>query len=102
MFAAPYCTVAYIYKVVERFFRFKNKDWWFLKDKTRCLIFGYNDEVKALLNGYNKNNYRIHLVAENISEDEELELLRDGINVHKVDLHKENKDMDYFVSYIIF
>ena len=98
IFVAPYCTVAYIYKVVERFLRIKYWKWWFLSDKTRCLIFGYNDEVKALLDKYDKKKYRIHIVSPDITDEQGVELLREGIIAHNVDLLKSPDDAAYFLK----
>ena len=98
MFLAPYCTIAYIYKIVERLLRIRHWNWWFQKKKTRCIIFGYNDEVKALLAKNDRKKYRIHLVSEEISDEQSLDLLRDSIIVHKVDLLKNPEDATYFLK----
>lgn len=98
VFVAPFCTIAYIYKAVERFLRIRHWKWWFQKEKIRCIIFGYNEEVKALLDKYDKDNYRIHLVSEDINEEQSLEMLRKGVIVHKVDLLKNPDDAVYFLK----
>lgn len=98
MFIAPYCTVAYIYKIVERLLKIKHWNWWFQGKKTRCIIFGYNDEVKALVAKYDKKKYRIHLVSEDMSDEQSLEMLREGIIVHKVNLLKNPNDAVYFLK----
>lgn len=98
MFVAPYCTVAYVYRVLERLLRIRHWNWWFHRNKERCIIFGYNDEVKALLDKYDKKKYRIHLASEEINDEQSLELLRDGIIVHKVDLLKNPDDAVYFLK----
>lgn len=98
MFVAPYCTVAYVYKVVERLLRIKHWNWWFQSSKIRCIVFGYNEEVKSLLDNYDKKKYRIHLVSEEINDEQNLELLHEGIIVHKVDLLKKPEDAVYFLK----
>ena len=98
MFMAPYCTVAYIYKVVEHLLRIKYWNWWFQGKKTRCIIFGYNEEVKALLDQYDKKKYRIHLVSADIDDEQSLDMLQEGIIVHKVDLLKNPNDAAYFLK----
>ncbi len=113
IFTAPYCTVAYMYKWLKKWFLFRN--WKGIGKKKRIIIFGYNEEVKALLREYfavieKKKNisekdeekradykqFRIHLVAENVSSDEEMELLRKNVIVHRIDWLKLSAEQQLF------
>ncbi|MBE5948497.1 MAG: hypothetical protein E7261_05635 [Lachnospiraceae bacterium] len=95
VFTAPYCTLAVVYKFLNRLLRFKSIRWLFSK-KRRIIVFGYNEEVKILLAGKHKD-YCIHLVSAEVSNDEELALLRDGIVVHRIDCLKlPDRQLKYF------
>lgn len=83
LFVAPYCTIVFAYKMLERFIRFNSWDNWFDRNKVKCFIFGYNDEVKAMIKNYDKNAYRIHLVANDIDEDSRVELLKNNVIIHQ-------------------
>ena len=112
IFIAPYCTLSFIYEVLKKVFRFRKKHQF--KKHKGIIIFGYNDEVKMLLKDCSEQNkkkkdnpkqkewlrqYRIHVVAEKISEDEEVQLLKDNITVHKIDCLKLSKDqLTYFFA----
>lgn len=98
IFTAPYCTIAFLYQVLERFFNFRNWRLFHLKKKG-CIFFGYNEEVKALIGSYDekKGSYRIHVVAPDIGSEDEIELLRKGIILHKIDCIKmKNDQLEYF------
>ena len=105
IFTAPFCTIAVLYKIFERVLRIRN--WTFLKkNKTHIIIFGYNEEVKALLSqkketGAPKDKKEkklcVHVVSCNIPEEDERYLLKNKISIHKVDLlDLEEKHQDYF------
>ncbi len=112
IFTAPYCTVVFLYKVLKKLFQIRSWKWFGKKDG--IIVFGYNNEVKALLNEYSDvigskekssekqeayKKYRIHLVAENVSSEEEMKLLRNNIVVHKVDwLNLSTEQQRYFLS----
>lgn len=51
-----------------------------------------------MLDKYDKKKYRIHLASEEINDEQSLELLREGIIVHKVDLLKNPDDAVYFLK----
>lgn len=100
IFIAPYCTVAFLYKILKKLFRFRRKR---QSDKNEgIIIVGYNDEVKMLLEDYRKKkeqfrHYRIHLVAENISEEEEMQWIKNGVLVHNIDCLKlSGEELKYF------
>lgn len=100
IFTAPYCTVAVVYKMVERWWRIKG--WLFLhRNKRHMIVFGYNEDVKILLLNKEEDTSekKIHLVASKISQEEELELLRNGIEIHKIDVLKmPEKKLVYFLK----
>lgn len=95
VFTAPYCTLAVVYKVLEKFFRFGSLFWRLSKKDKVVVIFGYNDEVKELLETKDSlkdeekgMKYRIHLVSKDISRETEVELLKKKIKCHCVDFLK--------------
>ena len=113
IFTAPYCTLVYLYKLLKSLFRFRSRKR--SKGKKGVIIFGYNTEVKALLKDYlsivgskkeeNRERreaykkYRIHLVAENVSNEEEMQMLKDNVVVHNVDFLKLSSEQQvYFLS----
>ena len=85
VFTAPYCTIATVYKLMERAFRFG----FFLNKasrKERVVIFGYNETVKSLLRSANAKQRRIHVVcSENAASEELYRLFRSGIQLHTFD-----------------
>lgn len=101
-FTAPYCTFAMCYKFLEKLLRIKI---WSAKKKNKkhIIIFGYNDEVKELLNNQEEEEQdskvpkKIHLVSTDIPSKEELGLLKKQIVLHNVDCLKLSKDqLKYF------
>lgn len=97
IFTAPYCTLAIVYKVLEKFFRFKTLKGRFSK-KRRIVVFGYNEEIKVLLESEHKG-CRIHLVAANVSKEAEVDLLKDGVVLHRIDCLKlPVKQLNYFFA----
>lgn len=114
LFIAPYCTVSYVYKFLDKIFRLRREKRF--KSNDGVVIFGYNEEVKSLLKDYQKSiekmkakdnqkdaketdGYRIHLVAENISNDDEMQLLKSGVTIHKIDCLKLPSDqLEYFFT----
>ena len=85
VFTAPYCTIATVYKLMERALRFG----FFLNRasrKERVVIFGYNETVKSLLRSANAKKRRIHVVCnENPASEELYRLFRSGIQLHTFD-----------------
>ena len=95
IFAAPYCTLAVMYKVLEKFFRFRSLLWRFSKER-RIIIFGYNEEVKILLDG-EYEDARIHLIATEVSRETEVELLKKKVVLHRIECLKlPEKQLKYF------
>ena len=95
IFTAPYCTLTMVYKAFEKFFRVWSLGWC-LSRKRRIIVFGYNEEVKILLNGENKD-CRIHLVADDVSKETEMELLKKKITLHRIECLKlSEKQLMYF------
>lgn len=86
IFIAPLCTAAAVYTAIKRVFRIRSVKWLFINERN-IIVFGYNDEVKALLSS-RESKQRIHIVATNISQNEETELLKSGIAVYKVECLK--------------
>ncbi len=102
VFTAPYCTLAFCYKVLEKWLRLRN---WGIKHKKwkHIIIFGYNDEVKALLGSeykeFKKKRQKIYLVSNEVPSKEELELLKSGITIHNIDCLKLSPDqLKYFFA----
>jgi len=99
VFTAPYCTLAVMYRVLEKLFRFRSLFWRFSR-KDRIIIFGYNNEVQALLNEKHAN-YRIHLVSDTVSKETEVELLKKKIRLHGVDFLKLSKNqLEHYMRWI--
>ena len=94
VFTAPYCTVSFLYKFLERILRFivtfrrgKNRD--------HIIIFGYNSDVKALIrnSGAQNKNTRIHIVSTSpLDHAEVYRLNKEGFMVHTVDVLKLSED----------
>lgn len=90
VFTAPYCTVSFVYKFLERvlrlfigFRRGKNCD--------HILIFGYNNDVRAMLKNRSDKGAKtcIHIItAEAMSHEEVYRLNKNGCMVHNADLLK--------------
>ncbi|MBQ3600634.1 MAG: hypothetical protein II992_05440 [Lachnospiraceae bacterium] len=89
LFVAPYCTLLLAYKVVARICKIRT--WrFFPSNDRRIVIFGYNKDVKALLqressSDNKKEKRRIHLVATNVSESDEIALIKNRVILHKID-----------------
>lgn len=81
LFVAPYCTIMFAYKLLERFIRWDGFGKWKNRNKTKCFILGYNDEVKAILKDFDNTTYFIHVVSDDIDEDTKMELLKQKVVV---------------------
>ena len=83
VFIAPYCTIAALYRVLERAFRFV---FWLKQNRNqeRIIIFGYNDTVRHLLKSeVGQKDRRIHVVcASEVSSDEQYKMLKKNIRPH--------------------
>lgn len=90
VFTAPYCTISFIYKFLERLLRFII---FFRRDKNcrHIVVFGYNSDVKSMLKN-NKSNPKktcIHIVTtESIDNEEIYRLNKAGYVVHYADVLK--------------
>lgn len=92
VFIAPYCTIAAIYKVLEKVLRLNA---WFRRadKKDRILIFGYNEMTRKLLEKVNGKEPRIHVVCDKeVSSEERYKLLTSKIQLHTFDLLKAKKE----------
>ena len=90
VFTAPYCTISFVYKILEKLLRFII----FFRRSRNCrhiVVFGYNSDVKAMLNN-NQSNPKttcIHIVTTELIDSEEIyRLNRAGYIVHYADILK--------------
>ena len=99
VFTAPYCTIATVYKLLERAFKFA---FWLRRpeDAQHIVIFGYNDTVKQLLKSADGKEQRIHVVCEKEpSAEERYRLIRRRIRLHSFDLAKaEDTEVDKLLN----
>lgn len=90
VFTAPYCTISFIYKFLERILRFII----FFRRNKNCrhiVVFGYNDDVKSMLknNTSDPKKVCVHIVtAEAVDSEEVYRLNRTGYIVHSADVLK--------------
>jgi hypothetical protein len=95
VFTAPYCTIATVYKVLERAFKFA---FWLRgsEDDRHIVIFGYNDTVRQLLRSADGKRQRIHVVCDkDPSAEERYRLIRRKVRLHSFDLAKaDEKEVD--------
>ena len=88
VFTAPYCTIATVYKVLERVFHLS----FFLRkqpEASRIVVFGYNDTAKKFLKSADGKKWRIHVVCSaEPSPEERYRLIRKKIRLHFFDLTK--------------
>ena len=94
VFTAPYCTVSFVYKFLERMLRFIVG---FKKGSSRghILIFGYNDDVRAMLHNKKPDVKKtcIHIISpENIGHAEVYRLNKEGFAFHCLDVLKLAED----------
>ena len=98
VFTAPYCTIAFLYKMLEKVLRavfsFKKR-----KNYDHMLIFGYNDNVKEILNNYSdKTKIRndklyIHIITpEELSPEERYSITKRKHIIHTMDCLKATDD----------
>ena len=90
VFTAPYCTISFIYKFLERLLRFII---FFRRDKNcrHIVVFGYNSDVKSMLKNNRSNPKKtcIHIVTtESIDNEEIYRLNKAGYVVHYADVLK--------------
>ncbi|MBQ5336617.1 MAG: hypothetical protein J6W65_04175 [Oscillospiraceae bacterium] len=101
VFTAPYCTLSFIYKFLERLLQFIV----FFRRNKNCrhiVVFGINDDVRAMLkNGVSdRKKTCVHIVsAEKLSGEEIYALNKQGYVVHCADLLKaDESDIPSLVS----
>ena len=90
VFTAPYCTISFVYKFLERILRliigFRRR-----KNCKHIFVFGYNDDVKSMLRN-NKSDPKeicIHIITtEKISQEEIYDLNKSGYVIHNIDVLK--------------
>ena len=87
VFTAPYCTIATVYKLLERALKFAF--WLRGKDDARpIVIFGYNDTVRQLLKSAD-GKQRVHVVCgKEPPAEERYRMTRRNIKLHTFDLTK--------------
>ncbi|MBS7340958.1 MAG: hypothetical protein Q4C57_00065 [Bacillota bacterium] len=103
-FMAPYCTLAFFYKLITKFLKINL----FVARHRKyhhIIIFGYNEEVKALLSDkeyINKNKYKIHIVSEDEALiNDEAYLLHNRFRAHNFDfLELSQEQIAYFLKRI--
>lgn len=90
VFTAPYCTISFIYKFLERLLRFII----FFRKNKHCrhiVVFGYNSDVKSMLKN-NKTDPKktcVHIVTSEAVDNEEIySLNKAGYMVHIADVLK--------------
>ena len=99
VFTAPYCTVSFLYKFLERILRFMVS---FRRSKKHdhILIFGWNDDVKALIRNNRSADRKgicIHIITDKVLDHSEVyQLNKEGVRVHTSDVLKlsENEICD--------
>ena len=90
VFTAPYCTISFIYKFLERILRliigFRRN-----KDCRHIVIFGYNNDVQAMLknNSSDPKKTCVHVItSESIDQEEVYRLNKSGYVIHTADILK--------------
>ena len=94
VFTAPYCTISFMYKFLERILRliinFRRG-----KNCEHILIFGYNSDVKSMLRNNKSIDLKkncVHIItAGNIAADEFYRLNKNGYILHMIDVLKANE-----------
>jgi len=92
VFTAPYCTLSFIYKILEKLLRFiiffrRNRDC------RHVVIFGFNDDIRSMLRNNRSDPKKIcvHIVtAGAIPQEEEYALNKAGYMIHYADMLKAN------------
>ena len=90
VFTAPYCTLSFIYKFLERILRFII----FFRRNKNCrhvVVFGYNSDVRSMLRNDTSDPKKIcvHIVtAEPIAQEEVYGLNKSGYVIHTADVLK--------------
>ncbi len=103
VFTAPYCTVAAVYRVLENLLRvifsFRKKKKW-----QHIIIFGYNNDVKAMIDNYSPEQDQqkrcVHVITtKTMSTDMKFDLGKKGYLVHCFDLlNSDEKSISRFLT----
>lgn len=94
VFTAPYCTISFMYKFLEHILRliisFRRG-----KNCEHILIFGYNDDVKAMIRnntGLDPKKTCIHIITPDpVPQDDFYRLNKKGYSVHNIDILKASE-----------
>lgn len=85
VFMAPFCTLSFFYKILSKLLHLRaaaKRG----EQLPRILVFGYNENVRTLLNSAPAVKSCIHLISEQaLPEAEEMALLKKGIVIHRYD-----------------
>lgn len=90
VFTAPYCTISFIYKFLERILRFII----FFRRSRKCkhiVVFGYNEDIRSMLKNNNSDPKKVcvHVVtADSIDSEEVYRLNKSGYVIHNADVLK--------------
>jgi len=95
VFTAPYCTISFMYKFLERVLRiiigFRRG-----KNCSHVLIFGYNSDVRAMIANNGDMDMKkacVHIItADTVSSEEYYRLNKKGYRLHCVDVLKASED----------
>lgn len=84
-FVAPLCTATALFVAAERFFR-KGLERWMARRQDGILIFGYNRDVKTLLQNHDGRSAVVHVVADTeLPEKEVRELMKQNVFFRRMD-----------------
>ena len=90
VFTAPYCTISFIYKFLERILRFII----FFRRSRKCkhiVVFGYNEDIRSMLknNSSDPKKVCVHVVTpDSIDSEEVYRLNKAGYMIHNADVLK--------------
>ena len=90
VFTAPYCTISFIYKFLERILRFII---FFRRSRTckHIVVFGYNEDIRSMLknNSSDPKKVCVHVVTpDSIDSEEVYRLNKAGYMIHNADVLK--------------
>ena len=106
MFGANFCTLTWLYKLLEKVFRITYIGSLFNKYKNHIIIFGYNECTKMLLKNKDSNHDDksrcIHIIcSEELDTSELYQLRKNRVFLHKFDAIKADKEsFEYFIGKI--
>lgn len=102
VFTAPYCTLAVVYKVLERLMRVMFGLRHGKRDE-HIAVFGYNDSVRAMLRNYDQSAHKkrcIHIISEYaFTSEERYELISKGCRLHQMAvLRADEKELHFLME----